>query len=251
VGTTEICNNIDDNCNGMTDEGDPGGGGACLTGKFGICAPGVAHCMSGAINCVQNAQPGTETCNGLDDDCDGATDNGTNLCPATNHVTSAACSGGGCGITACNPNFYDVNKSYADGCECMGVTASATCNAPTNLGTLSAGQSATTTAVLPAAMAAAWYTVSFGAASTSQKIGFTSNLDTQFVLDVYTACGTSAPCVGGGTATSVQSFQYNTTAGTSPTCTATAKPSMLYVKVSRVLGLPVTCDPFTLSLAAN
>ncbi|MEJ7731423.1 MAG: MopE-related protein, partial [Polyangiaceae bacterium] len=70
----ETCNNLDDDCDGATDENNPGGGGACSTGKQGICAPGTLTCQNGAVACLQNAQPGAEICDGLDNDCDGAVD---------------------------------------------------------------------------------------------------------------------------------------------------------------------------------
>src|SRR5262249_14297329 len=38
--TMEVCNGVDDDCDGMVDEGDPGGGNMCPTGKLGECAVG-------------------------------------------------------------------------------------------------------------------------------------------------------------------------------------------------------------------
>jgi hypothetical protein len=74
--SAEVCNGLDDNCNGMVDDGNPGGGLACSTGKLGVCAPGTTLCAGGAITCQQNVQPSAEICaNGLDDDCDGIVDN--------------------------------------------------------------------------------------------------------------------------------------------------------------------------------
>jgi hypothetical protein len=72
----ETCNNVDDNCNGQVDEGNPGGGGACSTGQSGVCAAGTLTCTSGSVQCVRNVEPSTELCNALDDDCDGLTDEG-------------------------------------------------------------------------------------------------------------------------------------------------------------------------------
>ena len=54
----------------LTDEGDPGGGGGGNTGNPGICAAGSTT-VSGALQCVQTSSPQGETCNGLDDDCNG------------------------------------------------------------------------------------------------------------------------------------------------------------------------------------
>jgi hypothetical protein len=69
----ELCNGLDDNCDGYTDEGDPGSGPTCATEHLGICAQGQLHCVGGQPTCVHPA-PGTESCNGLDDDCNGTTD---------------------------------------------------------------------------------------------------------------------------------------------------------------------------------
>ncbi|MGD0596520.1 MAG: MopE-related protein [Sedimentisphaerales bacterium] len=74
--SSEVCNGLDDDCDGQVDEGDPGGGAACNTGKHGVCAAGTTHCIGGALQCAQNVQPSAEVCNGLDDDCDGQVDQG-------------------------------------------------------------------------------------------------------------------------------------------------------------------------------
>jgi len=73
-GSPEACNGKDDDCDGVVDNGDPGGGARCGT-DVGECVAGTEHCNSvthsvecvGAIGTV-NGQP--ETCNGKDDDCD-------------------------------------------------------------------------------------------------------------------------------------------------------------------------------------
>jgi hypothetical protein len=72
----EICNGLDDDCNGAIDDGDPGGGASCSTGQPGVCAAGTQHCQGGSIACVRNTGPSAETCNGVDDDCNGVIDNG-------------------------------------------------------------------------------------------------------------------------------------------------------------------------------
>ena len=53
-----------------------GGGEACDTGMPGICATGVTECSAGSIVCRPTVAGRTETCNGLDDDCNAATDDG-------------------------------------------------------------------------------------------------------------------------------------------------------------------------------
>jgi hypothetical protein len=69
----ERCNGEGDDCNGLVDEGDPGGGGRCATGLPGPCAEGVEHCQGGGLACVAAAAH-EEVCNGQDDDCNGVVD---------------------------------------------------------------------------------------------------------------------------------------------------------------------------------
>jgi hypothetical protein len=73
-GATETCNGVDDDCDGMTDESNPGGGMVCSTGMSGACSSGVTVCQSGGIVCQPNAATMSETCNGIDDDCDSNVD---------------------------------------------------------------------------------------------------------------------------------------------------------------------------------
>ncbi len=72
----ERCNGADDDCDGAIDDGNPDGGAACQTGQPGRCAPGTEVCRDGAVACVRDADPMVEACNGADDDCDGAIDDG-------------------------------------------------------------------------------------------------------------------------------------------------------------------------------
>ncbi|MEC9441270.1 MAG: SUMF1/EgtB/PvdO family nonheme iron enzyme [Myxococcota bacterium] len=76
--TTEICDGKDNDCNGSTDDTYPEQGNTCQTGFPGPCAPGRVACVSGNLSCVQTTTPGTETCDGVDNDCDGETDEDAN-----------------------------------------------------------------------------------------------------------------------------------------------------------------------------
>ncbi len=75
-GAEQSCDGLDNDCDGETDEGNPGGGAACDTGQDGVCAAGTMRCQEGVLTCVRSVEPGPETCNSLDDDCDGEPDDG-------------------------------------------------------------------------------------------------------------------------------------------------------------------------------
>jgi hypothetical protein len=76
--TAERCDGADNDCDGAADEGDPGGGARCSTGQEGVCAAGLTACQGGEIACLPAAAPSEEVCDGLDNDCDGAADEGSN-----------------------------------------------------------------------------------------------------------------------------------------------------------------------------
>jgi MYXO-CTERM domain-containing protein len=58
-----------------------GGGEPCMTNLPGICASGITQCTAAGTVCQQLSQPAAEKCDGLDDDCNGQTDEG-DICPA-------------------------------------------------------------------------------------------------------------------------------------------------------------------------
>ncbi len=73
----ETCNNVDDDCDGMVDDGLTR---ACMT----TCGSGTERCAAGSwAGCTARA-PVTEVCgNGVDDDCDGMIDDGCGGGPVT------------------------------------------------------------------------------------------------------------------------------------------------------------------------
>ena len=80
--TPEECDGRDNDCDGDSDEGNPGAGEACNTGIPGICAAGTTSCARGAVLCNQNnAASFSPTCgNQIDEDCDGNADEWRNPC---------------------------------------------------------------------------------------------------------------------------------------------------------------------------
>jgi hypothetical protein len=74
---SETCNDLDDDCDGQTDEAFPDVGEQCNAGMGACRAEGVVICNAGGDAAVCNAIPRAgepELCNALDDDCDGRTD---------------------------------------------------------------------------------------------------------------------------------------------------------------------------------
>ncbi|MBU1118710.1 hypothetical protein KKH43_02435 [Patescibacteria group bacterium] len=59
-------------------------GKPCVTGKPGICTEGSYTCASGKLICIQKNQPAKETCDRLDNDCNGQIDDGIPCCTAGN-----------------------------------------------------------------------------------------------------------------------------------------------------------------------
>ncbi|MCA9542200.1 MAG: hypothetical protein KC620_25060, partial [Myxococcales bacterium] len=78
---TERCNGLDDDGDGAADEDIAAS--PCLTDQPGICAPGRSDCFGGALVCLPVQSAGAEICDGLDNDCDGATDEAADGIPLT------------------------------------------------------------------------------------------------------------------------------------------------------------------------
>ena len=167
--TDELCDALDNNCNGTYDEGNPEGGAACGL-IMGTCMPGTETCLGGTLVCVGGTTPNAESCDGADNDCDCPGDtnldgticgpgdtnvdedfdfmNDPNRCGDCTTVCTVAngqpgCSLGFCDILFCYTGFWDNNDDVSDGCEyecdyagaelCNGIDDDCDCPGDTNL----------------------------------------------------------------------------------------------------------------------
>ena len=92
--TIERCNNIDDDCDGKKDEGF-NLGSSCTVGIGSCQRTGNIVCNSQSTGTQCSAHPGqpvTETCNNIDDDCDGSIDE-DNVCVPVCIRTIERCNG--------------------------------------------------------------------------------------------------------------------------------------------------------------
>jgi hypothetical protein len=152
----ERCNGVDDDCDGATDEDWPELGGACTVG-LGVCSrPALVACGVDARTAAcagEPGQPSAETCNGLDDDCDGVADEGVGRCcqpgeirpcgealgactegeqSCTGELIWSACSGQGPAGEACNGQDDDcdgrTDEGVANRCGGCGPVGDEVCN---------------------------------------------------------------------------------------------------------------------------
>ncbi|MBI4739185.1 putative metal-binding motif-containing protein [Candidatus Woesearchaeota archaeon] len=93
-GNPEVCDNLDNNCNGVIDEFLTK---QCGTSNIGVCIYGTQKCGAGVwSSCTGAVNPSNELCNSVDDDCDGRIDEG---CQCTTGDTRLC----GLNIGACKP----------------------------------------------------------------------------------------------------------------------------------------------------
>lgn len=100
---TEFCDGLDNDCDGLVDEEVAGTGVSCDTGLLGNCGPGSFVCADGMFACAPDNAVEDETCDGLDNDCDGVIDEENTWFPFNEGLT-----GGNMGAVAFDPRTPGV-----------------------------------------------------------------------------------------------------------------------------------------------
>lgn len=115
VPSAEICNGIDDDCDGQIDEP-----------TLGMCPSGQT-CQAG--QCTNSCTPSNEICDGIDNDCDGQVDEPTSgLCPAYNTCQSGTCV---CSDTRTDAQVCGIHYACGTRLDGCGVERQCgTCNEP-------------------------------------------------------------------------------------------------------------------------
>tara|TARA_Y100001970_G_scaffold293857_1_gene443903 strand:+ start:1620 stop:5849 length:4230 start_codon:yes stop_codon:yes gene_type:complete len=113
-------NNQDDDCNGLVDEGEEC---VCMDGQEVECGSNIGSCLLGTQTCqfgqygecLGGVQPVDETCNGEDDDCDEAVDEGFNVGNGCNIGQGVCFSEGVVTCEGCNAHIIEPNDEICNG----------------------------------------------------------------------------------------------------------------------------------------
>jgi len=114
----DICDGVDNDCDASSADGseDSRVGDTCDGSDTDLCEEGVYSCGSGSLSCSDTTGDTRDVCDGVDNDCNAATEDGFDETCVSPPNANGLCSSGACGFT-CISGFANCNTMAADGCE--------------------------------------------------------------------------------------------------------------------------------------
>ena len=182
--SVEICDGIDNDCNGQTDEGTLPGTGLSCGKNTGECKLGTTACVNGALVCQGGVSPTDEICDGKDNNCNGQVDE-------TPLVDAPPATANGCwSLPGTDCSYENLHWNAPVGATCFG---NGTLTPPCGHGSL-------------VCLGGGWICQGADAPSAEVCDGLDNNCDGQIdngaIANVGTSCGISStpPCKLGTTA---------------------------------------------------